>query len=272
MGNFHPVAYALAVSGMIFAERGKPLMAGWWLALASLAKVFPAILIFYLALRRRWAAVACAAGWSAVLVAASLFFMGPRPMIEFITEKVPHLATLGPDPWSAPELYAPVNSGIGGLLLKLSAAGLPFMQKIAPVVAGLCTSLLLGAVVVASRRGNRANDDSSRARCDEAALWLALLSLASFLAGFLPDAYAGIGTLWLVTLLAARSKATNTPWFVALGLLVGVVLPSRMAMPSLPTTVRLGFSLVAQVALLLVAIGVVARSIRDRVTPQRDRT
>ena len=57
-------------------------------------------------------------------------------------------------------------------------------------------------VAVAPARG-RANGHE-RLRLRTAQVWLGLLSLASFRSPFVPDAYALIGTLWLLTLMAAE--------------------------------------------------------------------
>ncbi len=46
--------------------------------------------------------------------------------------------------------------------------------------------------------------DAERLRLRTAQVWLGLLSLASFRSPFVPDAYALIGTLWLLTLIAAE--------------------------------------------------------------------
>jgi hypothetical protein len=46
--------------------------------------------------------------------------------------------------------------------------------------------------------------NAERLRLRTAQVWIGLLSLASFRSPFVPDAYALIGTLWLLTLIAAE--------------------------------------------------------------------
>jgi hypothetical protein len=63
-------------------------------------------------------------------------------------------------------------------------------------LATMASALVVGATT-------RSEAVSDRSRLGQAIIWLALLNLASFRSPFLPDGYAYVGTLWLVTLLFA---------------------------------------------------------------------
>ena len=94
--------------------------------------------------------------------------------------------------------------------------------------------------------------DASLVRLRHAQLWLGLLSLASFRSPFVPDAYGLVGTLWLLTLIAAeRQRLREWAALVALGAAFSVVLDGGLV----PTPVPVWMTL-ASLAIQLAAYGV----------------
>jgi hypothetical protein len=85
----------------------------------------------------------------------------------------------------------------------------------------------------------------------QAQVWLALLTLASFRSPFVPDAYGFIGTIWLLTLIAADSRWRGYMWVACGGAMTAfsVVFDGSLATP-VPTWVIL-----LTLAIQLAAIG-----------------
>ena len=53
-GQFHAMVFLLAIGGLVAFEQERPVLGGALLAFAIAAKMFPAVLLFGLAARRRW--------------------------------------------------------------------------------------------------------------------------------------------------------------------------------------------------------------------------
>jgi hypothetical protein len=261
MGNFHLAAIALAVLGMLAVERDRGAWAGFCLAVSSVAKFFPAILLVFLLTRRKYQPVLWAAGWLILLCLASVALFGLAPFHAFVEIQLPEL--FGPDleAWEAARLYGTVNSSIFGLALKLRAIGLPFEPFAASVVGWFFgAAVCVGAVRAGAARRHAdevrsatpaaCRNDAYRLR--EAQLWLAFLALASLGARFTPDAYAGSPALWLLALVAVDPRRPKPAIVVAAFLLLWVVLPSRLALPGIEGP-RLMFSLGAALVFLTLA-------------------
>ena len=74
----HALFFFLAIASLILAERNRPAAAGFLLASAAAVKVTPIFLVLYWLLTRRLRAAAWAVGWSAVLMAATVWAVGPH--------------------------------------------------------------------------------------------------------------------------------------------------------------------------------------------------
>ncbi|HMJ55843.1 MAG TPA: glycosyltransferase family 87 protein [Polyangiaceae bacterium] len=273
MGNFHVAAVVLAVIGMVAVEEDHPGWAGFCLAVATGAKVFPGILLVVLLGRRKLKPVVWTLGWLVAQTAATVVLFGTAPWKSFLRFQLPQLFAVDAAPWEAPGLFGTVNSGIFGFALKLRALGLPMGPVGASRVALLYTvALLVGAVVAGMRTARLKNAEASVAaddrRGDEdrlraAQMWLAFLGLASLRAPFIPDAYAGAAALWLLALVACDGRRTRSPWIALAFLALWIVLPSRIAMPRIEP-LRLSFTLIAQLVFLALAGGVAWRAVRAR--------
>jgi alpha-1,2-mannosyltransferase len=273
MGNFHLAAIVLAMIGMVAVEEDQPGWAGLCLAAATSAKLFPGILLVLLAGRRKLKPVVWTLAWLVAQGAATTVLFGTAPLKSFFFFQLPRLLAVDVAPWEAASLFGTVNSGIFGLSMKLRALGLSIGPLGASSVAWVYTAaLLVGAVVAGMRLARRdgpdamvAADDrsSSEERLCAAQIWLAFLGLASLRAPFVPDAYAGAAALWLLALLACNDRPLRSLWIALAFFALWIVLPSRIAVPEIES-LRLPFTLLAQVVFLALAGGVAWCAVRSR--------
>jgi alpha-1,2-mannosyltransferase len=208
IGNFQPTAFALTVLAMIAFERGHAARGGLALGFPAAAKVFPGLLGVLLVVERQWRAVAWTVAWAVAFTAAAWLMVGSVPFVDFFRYQLPRIESGQAFFWMENADAAAINYGIHGLVIKLRFLGLPWTgPEAASRAASLYAVLLLPlSFVTAWRLRALATGpiDPERLRLRKAQVWLGLLSLASFRSPFVPDAYALIGTLWLLTLLAAE--------------------------------------------------------------------
>lgn len=266
MGNFHLAALALATMAMPAVEDGHHGRAGFWMAAAVSAKIFPAILLIFLAGRRKPAPILWTTGWLALLTAVTVIVFGPAPLASFLGFHLPRL--VGPElaPWEAPGLFGTVNASIVGLGLKVRAIGFPLGPFGSHVASCVYAIVLFSAAFAAglNEKGSPAAPEIDRRAGEQARLlaaqtWLAFLALASMSAPFLPDAYAGAVALWLLALVAAKAHGRQVVWIAFAFVLLWPVLPSRIAVPGFEP-LRLGFTLAAQLVFLALAGRIAVRS------------
>ena len=78
-------------------------------------------------------------------------------------------------------------------------------------------------------------------RLRHAQLWLGVLSLASFRSPFVPDAYGLVGTLWLLTLIAAeRRRPVEWIGLVVAGGVFSIVVDGGVVPSPVPAWMTLG--------------------------------
>jgi alpha-1,2-mannosyltransferase len=76
--------FAMLLLGYAALERGRDVRAGFWLGLAALVKLLPALLLVWLVLKRRWwAAGAMVATVAAVAIVPCLIVFGPRQTLVY---------------------------------------------------------------------------------------------------------------------------------------------------------------------------------------------
>lgn len=273
MGNFHLAALALAMMAMLAVEDGHHGRAGFWLAVAAGAKLFPAILVVLLAGRRKPAPILWTMGWLGLLAAITVVVFGTAPLESFVQFQLPRLFHPEDAPWEAPGLFGTVNSSILGLGLKVRAIGVP-LGPVGSRTAGFIYALALLIAALAAglneRKGLQAapnieHRDREQARLGSAQSWLAFLALASMSAPFLPDAYGGAVALWLLALLAVNTHRQQLVWTTLAFILLWPVLPSRIAAPGFEPF-RLVFTLAAQLVFLALAASVAWRAAQVRPT------
>lgn len=197
IGNVQIAVIALAVLATIAFERGRDALGGGLLAVAILAKIFPAILVLQLVFEKRWRAVAWTAAAAGLLGAATLAVFGEAPFRAFVTYQLPRLASgeAFASIFAYPDAVA-CSHAIFAIVQKLGFLGVPGMTlERAAALAALYGLVLVGLAYLTARGGV---DRRSRIL-----VALALLQLASLQSPFVPDTYAQFAPLWIVTLLLA---------------------------------------------------------------------
>src|SRR5215475_9985915 len=90
-GQFHVATLLLSVAAMLCFEQRRPAVGGGLLAVATVSKLFPAILLVYLLARRRWRDVAWTLGACAVFSLVALAFLGAAPFEAFLSYQLPRI-------------------------------------------------------------------------------------------------------------------------------------------------------------------------------------
>ncbi len=108
MGNVHLLLLALLAGSWLAVRRPDPsrsaaIVAGVFIGIATLIKIFPVVLILWLLLRRRWTSAVAAVAAMAVLVVATLPVIGLQPWLDYPTV----LLNLGP-PTDTRDTVAPI--------------------------------------------------------------------------------------------------------------------------------------------------------------------
>jgi alpha-1,2-mannosyltransferase len=195
IGNLQAVVFAIAMLAMVFFSHRRYAAGGALLAFATVSKLFPGMLILYLAVRREWRAVAWTTAFCAALVGISLLDTGRVPYVAFF-DHLPRL--LSGESFSAfrnPGAVAK-NLSVPGFLFKLKLFGLPNGSfALMKTIGTIYTVIVLAVTVVVGMRRTTRNE--------QPLIWLAILILASLRSPFLPQ-YELFAVLWLLTLLAAR--------------------------------------------------------------------
>ena len=272
IGNFQLTAFALSVLAMIAFERARPGRGGFALAFPIVSKIFPGVLGVLLLVDRRWRAVAWIIAWSIVLTAGAWLAVGTTPFLDFLRYQLPRIESGQAFFWMDSAEMAPVNYGVHGLVIKLRFLGLPWTgQEAASRAASLYALLLVPLAFVSAWSLHRLGNgpiDRQRLRLRQAQVWLALLSLASFRSPFVPDAYALIGTLWLLTLVAAEGhwQTRGRIALVVAGAMTMIVLDGGPNTAPVPSWIIAG-TLVLQLAAM--AFNVVVALTPDR-APKRE--
>jgi len=200
MGNFQVMTLAISMAAMALFARRKDAAGGALLGFAVASKLFPGMLVLYLAVRGAWRPVVATCLAGLVIALLALWDMGLAPFAAFV-HHLPRL--LGGEAFAAfrNPMAVAANLSIPGLVFKLRLFGLPDAGfGGAKVVGWIYTVIAIAVTVLLARRGR-----------DGPIPWMTVLIVATLRSPFLPNAYAGIAPLWLLTLLgsedAARSRA-----------------------------------------------------------------
>jgi hypothetical protein len=199
-GNVQTLVISVSMLAMALFARQRTAAGASLLAFASVSKLYPAMLVFYLVLQRQWRAVAWTIGWSIALLLLTLADLGLGPFLAF-REHLPGLLSGEALPGFRNPGPMAYNLSIPGLVFKLKLFGVPGMgMPVAQIVGWVYTLIVLAAVAVVARRAVRDEEAPS--------VWLAILVLATLRSPFLPQGYGAFPAIWLLTLLAARGEAT----------------------------------------------------------------
>lgn len=207
--NAHVLIITLSVGGMLAFEMKRTWLGALLLGFTVVAKIFPGVLLVYLALRGKWRAVLWTVGAMTAYVLVAIGLFGLKPFESFIHYQIPRLAS-GEAFGFAWEYIHPiiVNSSAMGVAYKLDKLGLGVDPAgLAKVLVWMHTALLLIVLVVAGWKRRRVfTDDSSQEqsnglRLNVVRVWLVLLILGQMRSPFLPWTYGNVAVLWLLALL-----------------------------------------------------------------------
>ena len=280
-GQFHLAAVALGLGAMIAFERRRHALGGLCLALATLGKIFPGLLLLPLLAKRRWRSLGWTAGWGLAFTGLALATLGSAPFIAFLEYQWPRLvdgsAFAFADAWpELGELIVADNQGAYGLATKLAALGVPGLDR--PEVL-LALSRLYGMAVLAfctfvSLRLVHAS------RLQQTTAWLAMLGLGSMASTGAFGDYVPLTACWLIALLVAtelgRGETARRRWLGFLALCgafqatllgttpLGQWFEPRLLIPLSAVSVLLMFGLYLR-TLLLAAADPVASDVAHRV-------
>lgn len=241
MGNFQLTAVPLALLGAMLAWSRRNASGGALLAFTAAGKVFPSMLVLHVVAALRWRAAAWIAAMALVFTVATAAAFGIRPFVEFVTDEFPRLVSGASFPQTEFPGTMPVNMSAYGLTAKLRLLGATWLDQSARKHVAQFYALLLAVFVVWT--GLRARARAGRGDPDErwqlVVLWLTILNFASLGGPFVPAMYGTAGTLWLVTLLAARAEGRRAFWtWIALFLFItagAMTIPTPR--PTVPPTV-----------------------------------
>jgi len=214
MGNAQLLYIVTAMLAMAAFARGRHALGGLLLAFTIVGKMFPGILIVYLALRREWRAVAWTTAWSVVFLLATLADVGWTPFPYFL-HHLPRLLSGEAFPMlrSAPGVMN--NLSIPSLVLKSPIFGGPVVPFGSIRITGWIYSIVVLWVVFRLAR-------RPVAPAYEPLAWLAILGLTALRSPFLPT-YGGFPGAWLGALLLAICWSDARRSWTALALWVILV-------------------------------------------------
>ena len=248
-GQFHLAAILLAAGGMLAFSNRRDILGGALLASAIVTKVFPGLLLVYLALRKRSRAISWTVAFSAAYSLLALLIFGFAPYRSFIGYQLPRI--LSGEAFSFfknSDLTIAANASVYSIPFKLQRLGVPGMSDgLAIGLVWLFTALLVAATVVAARRRR----DSSL----EPAVWLALLALCSLRSPDAPNVYIGAAALWALSLLATETRGRIAA--VGLFVLAWICMTVQPPLPDPKATIALWMS--GQAAILAFGFWVMLR-------------
>jgi alpha-1,2-mannosyltransferase len=134
--NLTPILLALVVAAAAELEAGRDARAGAWIGLATAIKVFPALLLVYLAYRRRWRGVATGIAVAGGLTVGAMLSDGPVGAIRAVGD------------W----LRLSTQEQMFARLASQSLSGFTSFFGWPPVAAWLARVACLGGVWIALRR------------------------------------------------------------------------------------------------------------------------
>jgi hypothetical protein len=246
MGNAQAPFIAVAMLALVAFERGRYALGGLLLAFVIVGKLFPAVLLLYLAVRRDWRAVAWTAGWAGVLGLATIAAFGWAPFAIFL-DHMPRLLSGDAFPMLRGAVPASNNQSVPGVVLKLPLLGGPAVPFEALRITGWIYSAVLLWVTVRLALRPVAPRFAPLA-------WLTLLGLAALRSPFIP-VYGIFPGIWIATMLLAVCwhDARRRAWVLALWLLLvptsmgpsGIPLPLMAAITTIQTLVVLALMAMA---------------------------
>lgn len=290
-GNFQVTVFSLATIAFVLIATGRELSGAAILAYAAVAKIVPGILVLFLVAARRWRAAIYTAAFSLVLCALTIAAFGWTPMSDFLFYELPKIASGEAFPQTEMRGTPHVNLSVYGETVRLRALfaawfGVnwfgPGVGRPIATVYGLIVVLLTAACGwmawkggwLAAARGDggmatamATTPAATEKRMRLAQIVLALLSLMAFRSPFVGFVYGYIGTLWLLTLLAADASSAmrRAGWMAGFALVAATMplMPSPTPPPSLipPPQAWIVITSVMFSSVLVLNLAVVVRAV-----------
>ncbi|MET8778467.1 glycosyltransferase family 87 protein [Nocardia sp. NPDC004654] len=217
IGNIHVlILYVGGAGAMVLFHLRRNVFGGAALAFAIIAKVSPAILLVYLLVQRRWRPAVWTAAFGGIYSLATLLIFGREPWRHFLSDGTWQKLASG-------EFHEFVLVERANQLVNYSPYGLPYKANImgwdigdptgpARLVTNIYTLLLVVLVAVTAvriHRRLRAGAEGARFRAENLAIWLAVLTLASFRAPFGPWVYIAVGAVWMFAVYAGLMRGSK---------------------------------------------------------------
>jgi hypothetical protein len=253
-GQAHLITIALAMGAWVAFDRKRPVLGGALLGTATVVKLFPALLIVYLLLRRRYAEALWSVAMAVLLMLLSLAVLGTAPFVAFVTYQLPRIADgRAFDFYLRQPFYIARNYSVAALPYKLRLLGVPGMGAALSHALGWIYALtLLGLVVWTARQ-------KERDRLGEAMVWLGLLNLGALRSPLAPSAYVASGAIWLITFLIAARPTWRTILFC---IVAGVLLTGTPPLPK--PRVDVAVNLIGWVAMFAVCLYAILQARRPQ--------
>jgi Glycosyltransferase family 87 len=276
VGNLQVSVYSCAMLAMLLFAGRRDIAGGALLGFLVTAKIFPGVLVLYLLAKRRFGAVGWTAAFASLLTALSALVFGSRPLRDFLSYQMPRLSNGDAFPWVDLPNLLPVNYGFYALVRNLQSLGVSAATHEVSIAAaslyGVVVMVLAFAAGVRFARLRSLIDDEPT-RLKEAQVWLALVILASLRGPFVPDAYAMVGALWLLTLVAADGPRLS--WqrggvLILAGLVLSTVLENNIPLHTVAPIVI--FSMFRDLLVLSLAISVIVGKARRDAFQLADQT
>ena len=266
-GNVQSTAMPLGVLAMMLFAARRVAAGAIVLAYIAAAKIFPGILIVYLAAARRWRAVALTAACGVALTLVTLAAYGVSPFREFLVDEVPRISSGAAFPQSEFPVARAVNLSVYGMTVRLRALGAGWLdQRTGLRIASVYGIALLALTAFAGWR-SRSEIASEEARLQLVQLSLGLLSLASFRSPFV-GVYGYVATVWLMAALAAGVPTLT--WRVGGLVLTAAFCWAHWSLPSaarVPTALEIAISAVLFLGAFAVSVFAVTRVFRSAGAP-----
>jgi alpha-1,2-mannosyltransferase len=247
-GNAQLFFVALAMLAMLAFERGSHAVGGLLLAYAIVGKLFPGLLVVYLAVRRDWRALAWTAAWALGLTLVTIADIGWAPFTAFL-DHMPKLLSGEAFPMLRMQGPPDVSQSVPGLVLKLPRFGGPVLPFEALKIAGWIFSVVIVWATVRLALRPVAPRLAPLA-------WLVVLGLATLRSPFLPG-YGAFQGVWVATLLLALTWSDARRRALAL-LLWAPLLWMTAGPPTLPPVV-IATATTLQTIAILALFGLAAR-------------
>lgn len=211
MSNVQIIIIAISIIAMTFFTINRPI-GGMFLAMSSVAKIFPGILFVYLIVSKKFREAGWVVGFVILLTVITFSVFGFNPFKAFIEYEIPRISSgeaFSNGPFSRAFAVAR-NMSPFGLPLKLGWLGVPGMTlEIGRIVSSIHLLMVLILAIWSGRQKPRSNTEAI-------SVWISLITLGSLVSPFAPANYVLVSLVIVVCL----NREVFSVWMVILILLL----------------------------------------------------